>query len=41
MDTQVSNTHAQAASANAPDWDAVIVGAGISGLFQLHCLNPT
>jgi cation diffusion facilitator CzcD-associated flavoprotein CzcO len=39
MQTQTSETLRRADPAPVPEWDAIIIGAGISGLFQLHCLR--
>ncbi|MGE4049235.1 MAG: flavin-containing monooxygenase, partial [Acetobacteraceae bacterium] len=39
MQTQTSETLRRADPAPIPEWDAIIIGAGISGLFQLHCLR--
>jgi len=39
MQTHTSETLRRADPAPVPEWDAIIIGAGISGLFQLHCLR--
>jgi cyclohexanone monooxygenase len=35
----VNNSHTDAGTAEEPDYDAVIIGAGFSGLYQLHRLR--
>ena len=35
----VNNPHTDAGTAEEPDYDAVIIGAGFSGLYQLHRLR--
>lgn len=39
MQIQTSETLRRADPAPVPEWDAIIIGAGLSGLFQLHCLR--
>jgi len=39
MDIETTQTLTRPDQARAPEWDAIIIGAGLSGLFQLHCLR--